>query len=771
MRKVIFAMLMPFMVLGQTSFNLGLIGSYEWPTTEGSDIWGWVDPLDGGEYALVGLNDGFACVNVSNPANPVQEFHISDINSTWRDVKTWGNYAYITTDDSPAGPPAGLLIVDLTDMSGNTYSFQTSFNNPTNTDLVEFNAAHNLYIDENGICYIFGASSNSGGDPSDGAIFLDVDANPTNPVYLGEWDDQYIHDGMVRGDTMYAGCINAGELFVVDVSNKSNPQTIGQHITPTNFTHNAWVSDDGNYVFTTDEKPYAYLAAYDISDINNIQEVDRIQSNPGSGTIPHNVHVDGNFLITSYYRDGTTVHDITYPNNMIQVAHYDSYSGAGNGFDGCWGTYPFLPSGIIISSEINSSSNQSAKLMIYERGFTQACYLEGNVTDASNGNTLSGAGVTILNTTLANNSSSNLLGDYISGTASAATYDVVFSKPGYLSDTLSVSLTSGVITILDAALQPLVAFNAGGMVVDAAGNGIENAQVVIFNTDFTFNVTTDANGNFSINNMYEGSYEVIVGIWGYITSCGNEYIDPSSTLNITLQQGYYDDFTFDFGWTVSGGITSASDGIWERGLSEGTSDNGTNYNPDGDVNGDCTNFAYVTGLEAGGQTGTNDVDDFNTILTSPIFDLTSNQVNYVNYHSWFQNGFPWGGQPNDSLTVSISNGSTTVVLQTITANSPNLGQWNYNSFDVAQYITPTATMQLIIETADWDAQGGHWVEGGFDKFEITSSLTGVLDIATQEKGKLIDVVDVLGRSVKNTTNSPAFYRYENGVVEKKLIIE
>jgi len=135
MRKVIFAMLMPFMVLGQTSFNLGLIGSYEWPTTEGSDIWGWVDPLDGGEYALVGLNDGFACVNVSNPANPVQEFHISDINSTWRDVKTWGNYAYVTTEAD-----AGLLIVDLTDMTGSTYWHVTNFTHPTNGTSVEFTA-------------------------------------------------------------------------------------------------------------------------------------------------------------------------------------------------------------------------------------------------------------------------------------------------------------------------------------------------------------------------------------------------------------------------------------------------------------------------------------------------------------------------------------------------------------------------------------------------------------------------------------------------------
>ena len=753
-------------MFGQTNFNLELIGSYEWPTTEGSDIWGWVDPSNESEYALVGLNNGFACVDVSDPANPIQKFFISDINSTWRDVKTWGNYAYVTTEAD-----AGLLIVDLSDMTGATFWHVSVFTNPTNGSSVEFTAAHNLFIDENGICYIFGASSASGGNPSGGAIFLDVAANAIAPEYLGEWDDQYIHDGMVRGDTMYAGCIYAGELFIVDVSNKNNPSTLGTTSTPNAFTHNAWVSNNGDFVFTTDETSDAYLAAYDITNCSNIQEVDRIQSNPGSLSIPHNAHVDGNFLITSYYRDGTTVHDITYPNNMIQVAYYDSYSGSGNGFDGCWGTYPFLPSGNIISSEINSSSNQSAQLMIYERSFAQACYIEGNITDASNGNNLSGASIEILNTVLLNNSSSNLLGEYFSGTANAATYDVVFSKPGYLNDTLSANLDNGIITVLDVALQPLVSFNAGGMVVDISGNGISSVEIVIFNTDFTFNTTTDLNGNYTVNNMYEGNYEIIAGQWGYVTKCGNEYISPSTISTITLEEGYYDDFTFDFGWTVSGGVTSASDGIWERGLSEGTLDYGVNYNPDGDISGDCTDFAYVTGLSAGAQTGTNDVDDFNTILTSPIFDLSANQIHFVNYYSWFQNDFPWGAQPNDSLRVSISNGSSTVILQTVTGNSPDLGQWNHNSFDVAQYITPTATMQLIIETADWDALGGHWVEGGFDKFEITSAATAVVDVTTAEKGKIIKVVDVLGRSVKTNTNAPIFYIYENGSVEKKILIK
>ena len=106
--------------------------------------------------------------------------------------------------------------------------------------------------------------------------------------------------------------------------------------------------------------------------MNNIQEVDRIQSNPESNSIPHNTHVDGNFLVTSWYRDGTVVHDATFPNNLVEVANYDSYAGSGNGFDGCWGTFPYLPSGLIISSDINSANNGNGRLLLLERGFSQS---------------------------------------------------------------------------------------------------------------------------------------------------------------------------------------------------------------------------------------------------------------------------------------------------------------------------------------------------------------------------------------------------------------
>jgi len=724
-------LIIPFSILSQNSMNLLLMGSYEWTSvnSEGSDIWGWVD-ANGNEFALVGLNDGFSVVDVTNGTNPIEMFYIPDINSTWRDIKTWGNYAYVTTESD-----TGLLIVDLTDMTGNTYWHVKNFTNPTTGASVEFTAAHNIYIDENGIAYIFGASSNTGSSPADGAIFLDVDANPINPIYLGEWDDEYIHDGMTRGDTMYAGCIYAGELYIVDVSDKSNPQTLGTTPTPSAFTHNAWVSDNGEFVFTTDERSDAYLAAYDITDLNNIQEVDRIQSNPGSNSIPHNTHVDGNFLITSYYRDGTTVHDITYPNNMVEVAYYDSYPGSGDGFDGNWGTYPFLPSGNIISSDINSGANQAAKLLIYERQFQRACYVEGTVTDANTTNPIISANIEIINTSIT--SSTNVSGNYSSGIANSGSYDILFSKPGYVSDTITTNLSNGNVTTVDVQLVPLTPFSANGIVTDINGNGIANAHILVYNNDFSYTLTSDLNGNFNVANMYDGNYEVIAGKWGFITLCTNENINSnSSNLTIVLQDGYYDDFTFDFGWSVSGGVGANDPGRWERGIPEGTSSFGQNFNPDMDISLDCYDYAYVTGLTAGSQTGSNDVDDYNTILVSPLFDLTSNQSYFLNYHSWFANGGGgWGGgsPPNDTFTVSISNGSSIVVLETKTANDTDLGQWNLRSYELDQYITLTSTMQLLIETADWDAQGGHWVEAGLDMFNISSSpQTNVENIVSED---------------------------------------
>ena len=57
----------------------------------------WVDSA-GNEYAIVGTNDGTSIFDLSDPANPNEVLFVPGMNSIWRDVKTYGHYAYVTTE-------------------------------------------------------------------------------------------------------------------------------------------------------------------------------------------------------------------------------------------------------------------------------------------------------------------------------------------------------------------------------------------------------------------------------------------------------------------------------------------------------------------------------------------------------------------------------------------------------------------------------------------------------------------------------------------------
>ena len=67
--------------------------------------------------------------------------------------------------------------------------------------------------------------------------------------------------------------------------------------------------------------------------------------------IPHNTHVFGDYLVTSYYTSGVTIIDASDPFNLIEVAYYDTSPSSGGSFDGCWGAYPYLPSGLILATD------------------------------------------------------------------------------------------------------------------------------------------------------------------------------------------------------------------------------------------------------------------------------------------------------------------------------------------------------------------------------------------------------------------------------------
>ncbi len=681
-----------------SQLNMQLLGHLNYQTLHNSgcsNLWGYTDEL-GNEYAIVGANKGTSIVNINDPNNLTEVYYLPDSNSIWREVRVWGDYAYVSTEAE-----AGLRIIDLSPLpQSNSLTYTTFFGPPGN----QWQTVHSLNIDENGILYIHGANRGN-----KGTFMYDLNVNPTNPPEVGVYDAYYTHDSYARGDTLYNAHILDGFFTVLDISNKANPVLLAQQTTPFNFTHNCWLSTNGQFLFTTDEKTNAYIAAYDISDLNNIKLVDKIRSNPGSGSIPHNTYyLQGDWLITSYYRDGVVIHDVSDPANMVEVGNYDVSPLSGDGFNSVWGVYAYFNSGKIIASDMENG------LYVFSANYVRGCYVSGLVTDAVTTAPLNNVRIKITGNNI--EEFTLLDGTYKTGIATAGTYNIIFSKPGYESDTIyNVSLSNGNTTVVNAQLIPLPTFTVTGTVTEqVSGTPIPNAMVNLFNEDFNFVTYTDAGGNYSIPFVIEDTFELIIGKWGYWNDCSTHELlsSTNNVFNKQLGKGYYDDFFFDFGWTITG---NADNGIWERGIPIGTTQQSNQVAPANDVSTDCQQYAYVTGNE-GGSAGNGDVDGGVTILTSPVFDATIYTNPYVGYDIWFFNGGGFGN-PNDTLIIKLTNGSQTVRVKTITKDSIQMSAWVAQAFRIADYLPPGNTMRVIFEAADYGP--GHLVEAALDRFYVS----------------------------------------------------
>lgn len=617
-----------------------------------NDVWGYVDE-QGNEYAIVGAEDGTSIMNVSDPVNPFEVFWLPGENSIWRDPSVYGDYAYISTEAEE-----GLTIINLSPLPESNVLVSTLF---TGESGLSWESAHNCHVDDAGYLYVFGANYGEGG-----VLIYDVNTMPMNPSFVGAFDNWYVHDGVAFGDTLYLAHVNDGFLSIVDIADRSNPQLLGTKITPDSFTHNIWPSDNREVVYTTDELPDAFIAAYDITDVDNIIELDRVQSSPGQNVIPHNTFVLNDYLVTSYYVDGITIHDAKHPQNLIEVAAYDTYPGQTPTYDGSWGVYPYLPSGIILASD------RSEGLYVLQPDYQRASYLEGTITNQNDGNPIGNVSVDIVGNEQENLSSS--VGFYATGMPAAGTYDVTYFKVGYESQTISTEISQGDITVQDLVLAPITPFSLLVNVEDIFGNPIQNAKIKLEHPLITYEGETNGLGQEVFSLFYEDLHSLQVGKWGYITECYEDFsllLDAgTATLTFVLQNGYYDDFTFDFGWTVSG---SAETGSWERGIPNPTDNTVMN----GDVDVDCGNMAYITGNAENVDPDFDDVDNGVTVLSSPVMNLSG----YSNPALTFYVDFYCNHGPNnidDTLKFIVSDGT----LQMVDFISPQSDEMAWGFFPI-----------------------------------------------------------------------------------------
>ncbi len=361
--------------------------------SEANDIWGFVDKNDNREYAVIGLRNGTAVVDVTDPSSPREIGTIPGLPTIWRDIKVyqfrdtasgrWKAYAYVTADDND-GDAHGIKIVDLTDLP-NSISLAATL------DLVD--VAHNVYISNvdytTGVAlpglkpFLYILGSNFGPASTIGAFFvLDV-SDPVNPTVIQTppAGSSYTHDATTLSiDDARASKCNASpceilidysedSIDVWDMTVKGNANRLGSFSDPawsttTNYIHSGWWTKNKNFVLVQDEideQELGLQTTVHVLDIRDLTAPKIVATWKGpTKAIDHNGFTLGDEYYMSNYRRGLTVLDISRPTELgnlggSEKARFDTYIAHPDDdakFNGAWGTYPYLPSGTLLVSDI-----------------------------------------------------------------------------------------------------------------------------------------------------------------------------------------------------------------------------------------------------------------------------------------------------------------------------------------------------------------------------------------------------------------------------------
>lgn len=332
-----------------------------------NDVWGYVSP-SGREYGILGLRVGTGVVDVTDPDAPVVVGAISDANSIWSDMKTYQQYMYNANESG-----GGLQVISMADVDPPTRQISL-VRSITQSGL---QTSHTLALnEESGYLYLCGSNLNGGR-----LVALSL-ADPSFPVISGQWSQaaggSYVHAAQIVSYTTgpYAGreiafcyCGSQG-LKIVDVTNKANMFMMGSLIYPnTSYCHQGWLTADRRHVLINDELdeqnlPNVNTTTTYVVNVENLSSPQFVTTfTNGQPTIDHNLMIRNyntptglqSFAFEANYTSGLRVYDINDLNNAFEVGYVDSYSfNNGMSFNGAWGVYSLLPSGMILLADMQA---------------------------------------------------------------------------------------------------------------------------------------------------------------------------------------------------------------------------------------------------------------------------------------------------------------------------------------------------------------------------------------------------------------------------------
>lgn len=347
------------------SLNVNLLAHID-PETDatGSDgrkysgCWGWYQAAKNKEYAIVGTSSQTYFIDVTNPTTPVilDSVKAAQSGCTWREIKNYQNYCYIVGDDVP---PNSFQIVDMQYLPDSVHVVHNG--------TTYFERSHTIFVDHDRL-YCGAPKDITTGYQSTMRVYSL--ANPEAPVLLKRLEDDislsqidYVHDMFVRNDTIYASTGWKG-LQILKFDTLTNTFSLIQTFAgyPYNgYNHSSWQTDDRKTMVFADEVPASLPAkVIDVSNFNNITMIDTINSH--ALATPHNPYIVGNnWCWLSTYQDGIYLYDISNPSNTTIYGYFDTHPQHGvndnfstNAYRGNWGAYPYLPSKIIIATDMQN---------------------------------------------------------------------------------------------------------------------------------------------------------------------------------------------------------------------------------------------------------------------------------------------------------------------------------------------------------------------------------------------------------------------------------
>lgn len=678
MKKYVLLMLVfsTRLLLAQLQHNTTLIGNINYGRFT-NDVWGYTDS-SGTDYAIVGVVDGVSIVKVTSEGLEEVSF-IPGTQSIWRDIKTHSHYAYVTADQGSDG----LTIIDLSALPDSARLVQRQH--------TDFQTAHNLYIAD-GFAYI------SGSNAAGGADILDL-SDPENPVKVGQWDAHYFHDIIVRNDTLFGSAGGSSGVVVLDVHDKTSPVMVTNIPLPDGgFSHNAWVTEDGRYLLTTQENKGLTVKMWDITDVFHAVIVDEYLSAPS--LLAHNAHIRDDYAYISHYGDGLRILDISERDHMVEVAFYDTYSNdSGALFEGNWGAFPFTASGYVYASDEDNG------LFVVEFNGRKASRLRGRIVDTESNEPVPDAHLEILES--GTSARSDAEGNYKLGFADPGSFTVVVSHQAYETTTEVVQLQEGETRRLDIPVQRKPTGSVSGTILAEDGTPVSQAQILFLDTGFDLQHSNE-NGGFQLDGLPAGRYTVAIGKWGLRTQYREVEVvgNQATVLEVRMERGYFDDFELDLGWEPSDGSNNFR-GPWQI-VVPGEIGFGLPFHPPEDVTDPPGEHAYFARtLEA------------ELSLTSPPFDLSDQTKAVIRY---FQYWHPRGGN-RDSLVVEISsdNGTTWTLLDAFSDNDAT-EDWQAVELAVPESVALTGEMRVRFTSKENGAFSSFAL---LDNFEVRANVTSV----------------------------------------------